>query len=114
MPRLVRTRPHRYFILPTEQSLKPVITVINPSNGAANDVILVQGVRFTGITGITFDGAPALFVFNSDNQLTVTVPAGTGLVPVVVTTPEGASNALFFNYGTGWDNNAGWNVLTWS
>jgi murein tripeptide amidase MpaA len=72
----------------------PVVTGINPPSGSTlgGDSVVITGSGFTGATAVGFGntGSPTLVV-NSDTQITVTSPAGTGTVDVTVTTPVGAS-----------------------
>ncbi len=59
----------------------------------------ISGLNLTGVTGVKFGSAPATkFTFNNDRQITATAPAGTGTVPVTVTTPSGTSNGAQYSY----------------
>jgi RHS repeat-associated protein len=62
-----------------------------PTTGGTS--VTVTGTGFTGATAVTFGGmGSAGFVVDSDTQITATSPArATGIVPVQVTTPAGAS-----------------------
>lgn len=82
----------------------PTVSAISPASGAAGKVITVTG---TGIVpGVTaaFGAAPAVKVTRvSSTELKATVPAGSGTVPVTITTPGGtstASSADQFTYTT--------------
>jgi hypothetical protein len=74
----------------------PVVTAVNPSNGAlaGGDAVTVSGSGFTEATQVNFGVMSGLnFDVASDTQLTVTSPAATasGPVDVTVTTPGGTS-----------------------
>ncbi|MFC3726241.1 cadherin-like beta sandwich domain-containing protein [Neoaquamicrobium sediminum] len=75
----------------------PTIANISPSNGAAegNTSVVITGTGFTGATGVSFGGDPALsFAANSDTQITaVTPPHAQGPVDVEVVTPGGSVTA---------------------
>ena len=73
----------------------PVVTGISPSQGdpAGGTTVVISGSGFTGATSVTFATSPAIsLTVNSDSQITVVTPPGSGLVSVVVTTPSGSSN----------------------
>lgn len=70
----------------------PVVSSLNPASGASGDVITVSGSGFTGATDVGFGQINvADMTVDSDSQLTVTVPNGSGTVDVVVITPSGQS-----------------------
>jgi hypothetical protein len=74
---------------PFDFTFTPLIAVtsIVPDFGpeAGGTVVTITGACFTGATGVTFDGvAGTAFTVDSDTQITVTTPPGTGLVDVVV------------------------------
>lgn len=69
----------------------PVVTGIAPESGPAGTQVVVTGVNFVGVTGVTFGGVAATHTVDNHRQITATVPAGTGTVQVVVTTAKGAS-----------------------
>jgi hypothetical protein len=76
----------------------PIITSLSPAEGPAGTVVTVTGSGFLDATQVTFAGTTATgFVVNADGtQLTVAAPAGVLTGPVVVTTPNGASNGVPF------------------
>jgi hypothetical protein len=84
------------------QTLK--VTGINPSSGpaAGGTNVTITGTGFTGATNVSFGSTAATNVnVKSDNQITVTSPAGSGTVDVTVTTPSGTSatsSADLFTY----------------
>jgi GH24 family phage-related lysozyme (muramidase) len=76
-------------LLPLEP---PVITMLDPSNGAPGDSVVILGEHFVDVISVGFGdiSVPDMTV-DSDTQITVTVPDGSGNVPVTVTTPAGSS-----------------------
>jgi len=77
-----------------------ILALFPDSSVEAGDIeVAVVGDEFTGVTDVTFDGVSATdLVFVSDGMLTVTAPAGAGVVDVVVTTPLGTSSPFSFTY----------------
>ncbi|GAA1332779.1 hypothetical protein GCM10009610_73140 [Pseudonocardia xinjiangensis] len=76
----------------------PVVTTVSPSSGPTpgGTVVTITGTGFTGVTAVTFGGAPAAsFTVNSATQITATTPVhAAGAAPVVVTKPgANSSNA---------------------
>jgi predicted outer membrane repeat protein len=69
----------------------PVIVGFTPSSGPAGVSVTITGTQFTGATGVTFNGLPAVFTTPSNNQITATVPAGASTGPIAVTTPYGTA-----------------------
>jgi hypothetical protein len=72
----------------------PAVAAVSPSSGAASGgtVVTVTGSGFTGASAVTFGGIPGTaLAVQSDAQLTVSAPAGSGTVDVIVTTPVGPS-----------------------
>lgn len=71
----------------------PVVTGVDPAAGIAGDEIVITGVNFVGITGVTIGGTAATaFTVDNHRQITATVPAGAvGAADVIVTTAVGAS-----------------------
>ena len=79
----------------------PTLSTISPTHGPAlgGTTVTISGLNLTGVTGVKFGSAPATkFTFNNDRQITATAPAGTGTVPVTVTTPSGTSNGAQYSY----------------
>jgi hypothetical protein len=72
----------------------PAVTQLTPSSGpaAGGTSVVIAGQGFTGATTVAFGVviAPA-FNVNSDTQITVISPPGTGVVDVTVTTTGGIS-----------------------
>jgi len=71
----------------------PVITAVAPTGRGIGELVVIGGTRFTGVTGVTFEGVAVEFVFNSDSSISAVV-AGVGAADVIVTTPSGASPAV--------------------
>src|SRR5580700_1948936 len=71
----------------------PVVTSISPTSGpaAGNTTVTINGVNFTGVTGVAFGTTTAAYTFVSDAKITATSPAGSGTVDVRVTTGSGTS-----------------------
>jgi hypothetical protein len=69
----------------------PVITGFSPASGSPGTAVTVSGTNFTATTFVTFNGAPAVFSINSDNQITATVPSCAGSGPVAVTDSAGTA-----------------------
>ncbi|MFB7289074.1 IPT/TIG domain-containing protein [Actinacidiphila glaucinigra] len=80
---------------------QPVLVSVSPSQGpaAGGTTVTLTGSGFTGATAVRFGTTAATsYTVNSATQITALAPAGTGAVPVTVTTPGGTSNAVFFFY----------------
>ncbi len=73
----------------------PVITSISPNSGptAGGTHFTITGTGFTGVRSVNVGGVPLgpVWSINSDTQIDVTAPAGTGTVDVTVTTAGGTS-----------------------
>lgn len=72
----------------------PVVTAINPTNGATGGgtAVTVTGSRFTGTTAVRFGASSATAItVVSDTQVIAISPAGIGAVAVTVVTPAGIS-----------------------
>ena len=76
-------------------SAAPVISNISPTGAEPDELVVISGTRFTGTTGVTFDGGAVEFVVVSDSTISA-ASAGEGEVPVIVTTGEGASNTYTY------------------
>jgi hypothetical protein len=71
----------------------PTVTSFAPTIGQVGTAVIITGTGFTGATGVTFNGTPALFAVNLDTQVTATVPAGASTGAIVVTTPGGTGTS---------------------
>ncbi len=81
----------------------PAVMSLAPSVGPPGAVIRVDGKGLTGATAVTVGGRAATFR-RAGAGLSVTVPAGAGAAPVVVTTRAGrspATDAATFSFTTG-------------
>jgi hypothetical protein len=82
-------------------SCVPTLTLSNPYQGSANDVVVLTGTYFTGATRVIFNvfTDATSFSVDSDTQITVQVP--TGLTPgdgtIEVETPGGVS-ARYYDF----------------
>ncbi|MDP9072558.1 MAG: IPT/TIG domain-containing protein, partial [Actinomycetota bacterium] len=83
----------------------PTAAAVNPASGPPGTAVTVFGSAFVpGSTTIAFGAVPATNVqVDSSTELTAVVPAGSGRVPVTVTTSGGNSSAVAaptFTYAT--------------
>jgi len=72
----------------------PTVSGLSPTSGvlAGGTAVTISGNAFTGATAVHFGAASASFSVTSDNTIAVaSTPAGTGIVDVTVTTPQGTS-----------------------
>jgi hypothetical protein len=81
----------------SQGAMIPLVTGISPASGvpAGGDTVTITGLNFTGVTAVNFGATPAAsFTFVSDSEVSAVSPAGTGTVPITVTTPVGTSASL--------------------
>jgi hypothetical protein len=79
----------------------PTITSISPSQGPAGTSVAVTGTGFFSPDGsvlVAFGGTTAPTSCSSQTACRATVPSGTGVVVVTVTTQKGTSNGVPFTY----------------
>jgi IPT/TIG domain len=79
----------------------PVITTISPTKGAraGGTTMTITGSGFTFAASVQFGSTSvSSMVINSDSQITVVIPAGTGTVDIVVVSLQGSSAAAKFAY----------------
>lgn len=69
----------------------PVISGFTPTTGVVGSSVVITGVNLLGTTSVTFNGIAAAITFNSDTQITATVPVGATTGPITVTKPAGAA-----------------------
>jgi hypothetical protein len=72
----------------------PSVSGVSPSRGpeAGGTVVAISGEELSEATAVSFGAAPATtFTVESPTSITATAPAGTAIVDVTVTTPEGTS-----------------------
>jgi hypothetical protein len=75
----------------------PRVTSINPTSGpvGGGTPIVITGTGFTGATSVSFGSISATdFDVIDDTSITATSPAGSGIVHVRVTTPDGISSIV--------------------
>lgn len=71
----------------------PSISGFSPTSGSAGTNVTVTGSDFTGVSSVTFNGAPAAFTVGSASQITATVPAAATSGPIAVTTSGGTATS---------------------
>jgi hypothetical protein len=80
----------------------PTISAIAPAEGSISGAsVVITGVNFASVTGVSFGSVGASFTVNSEGQITAVAPPSTalGAVPVTVTTAAGsATGAQAFVY----------------
>jgi hypothetical protein len=76
----------------------PVLKTITPTSGAVGSSVVLTGTGLIQAEKITLGGVPVTsFTVNSDQQVTIRVPAGAKTGKIVATTPGGtASNPTVF------------------
>lgn len=73
----------------------PTVTSVSPAAGPSGggNTVTIAGTGLTGATAVKFGASNASsFTVNSATQITATVPAGSGIVDVTVTTAGGTSS----------------------
>jgi len=78
----------------TYTAVAPTVSGISPSSGpaAGGTSVTITGTGFTGVTSVGFgDTGVNVQSGNTDTQLVVVSPGGTGTVDLTVTTPSGTS-----------------------
>jgi hypothetical protein len=75
----------------------PAVTSVMDTSGAGGDSVAINGSGFTWDSVVDFGPIPCTqYRIESDTQITATVPAGAGIVDVVVTNTIGSSPAIPF------------------
>ncbi len=71
----------------------PAVTGVSPDSGpnSGGGTVTISGASFTGATAVDFGSAKSHFSVESAHTIIATVPAGSGVVDVTVTTPVGTS-----------------------
>jgi hypothetical protein len=69
----------------------PNIIGVSPSNGTPGTSVTITGTNFTGVTVVEFNNVNSSFTIDSDIQITVSAPSGTGTVDITVIGPTGTS-----------------------
>ncbi|WP_329454572.1 IPT/TIG domain-containing protein [Streptomyces sp. NBC_01497] len=81
----------------------PTLTSVSPSQGPASGgtTVVLVGTGLSAATSVVFGATPATtFTVDSSTQITAVAPAGSGAVPITVTTPGGTTGPVFFFYLT--------------
>lgn len=83
-------------VLDDGSSGEPIITAFGSETASETDRLVIYGMRFTGVTGVTFDSDPATEVIDvSDGVILAEVPElPLGAVSVVVTNAAGNSRPM--------------------
>jgi len=71
----------------------PVVKSFTPTSGLPGSSVTITGTNLLGATKVTFGGAAAAFIVNSDTQITATVPATGKTGKIAVTTPGGVATS---------------------
>ncbi|NXY99740.1 IPT/TIG domain-containing protein, partial [Streptomyces sp. BR123] len=82
---------------------QPTLIAAVPSFGptTGGNTVLLVGFNLGGATSVTFDGTPATITAQDPFGWVITVvapPHAAGSVPVIVTTPAGASTPTTYTY----------------
>src|SRR6185369_8387931 len=67
----------------------PSIASFSPTAGSEGVTVVITGSAFTGATAVNFNGTPASFTVDNDNQITTTVPTGATSGTIAITSPSG-------------------------
>lgn len=89
----MRMAPFFGFIPPVSS----VITDFSPTSGIVGSTVIMNGAGFLGATSVTFDGyssTPASYVAISNDQLSITVPAGAQTGTISVVTALGTTTSI--------------------
>ncbi|GAA1238964.1 IPT/TIG domain-containing protein [Pseudonocardia alaniniphila] len=89
------SNPLSYFYLEP-----PAKFALSPTSGveAGGNSVTITGSNLNGATSVTFGANAGTITANNSGSIVVTVPAGTGSVPVTVVTPGGSTNGLSYEY----------------
>ncbi len=76
----------------------PVVSFVGPAAAGEGELVTINGSGFLGATAVTFDGIAATeFAVSNGASIVAILPADdAGSVPVVVTSPAGASAAFTY------------------
>ena len=75
----------------------PASVLFDPTSGPVGTEVTLTGVGFQDdsvVTDVMFNGTPATFIVDSDNQIRTTVPDGASTGPISVTDSEGTFTTL--------------------
>lgn len=77
------------------------VVAVSPAMGMAGTAVTIDGSGFRGTTAVTFGGTPAAgFTVVNGTRISATAPAGSGTVPISVTTDAGTAGGGSFTYMT--------------
>ena len=81
---------------------RPAVTGVSPDSGrtAGGTTVSITGTGLAGATGVTFGDVAGRITADSNTQVTVTSPPGTGTVTVTVITPAGTSQTIAVGHYT--------------
>ncbi len=73
----------------------PTVTSVTPADGptTGGTAVVITGSGFTGASSVSFGGTSVVPTVDSDTQISVSSPQGTGVVDVTVVAPGGTSAA---------------------
>jgi len=71
----------------------PVITGFNPPSGKPGDPIVIEGLNFTGVTNVLFNGSNAAFGISADTQITAFVPTNATSGPITLVSEFGTNSS---------------------
>ncbi|MGY1711807.1 IPT/TIG domain-containing protein [Geodermatophilus sp. SYSU D00758] len=71
----------------------PEVSVVEPRQGFAGDVVTVRGRGFGRLMDLSFGFQSVVPIGSSESEVTVVAPDGMGTVDILVTTPGGTSGA---------------------
>jgi RHS repeat-associated protein len=74
-------------------NLTPSISGFSPSSGAVGLSVTINGMNFTGVTSVKFNGTAAIITSKTDIQLKATVPTNATTGKIAVTTPGGTATS---------------------
>jgi uncharacterized repeat protein (TIGR03803 family) len=83
------TSDRKYVVVPTVSSL-------SPTSGSVGSTVVISGTGLIQASKVTFGSKVAIFVVNSDKQVTATVPAGAVTSNISITTPGGKATSKTF------------------
>lgn len=91
---------HAYVVNSEAGTVSVIATTVLPDQGstAGGATVTVTGHHLANATAVRFGTAQAGITANTDTSLTVTEPAGSGAVPVTVTTAGGTGTLGTFYY----------------
>ena len=80
-------------------SVGPGAPSVSPSTASTGNTVTISGTGFWGTTGVKFGSVPAAnFAVITATQIIATVPAGSGTVPITVTTDGGTATGGSFAF----------------